>query len=275
MRRDRVVIDPSHRRAAVLQVIRSARRRLGLTIFRCNDREVLAEVAAAVQRGVEVDVLLTRRARGWRRRLDQLRTRLERIGARVTRHGLRATKHHAKYIVVDQGPLMVASFNLTRKCFSDTCDFAVMTWDPAAVADAWRLFDADLSRRPLPAAAARSRLVIGPDWASSAVRELLASARRSIRIIDHKLDDPRVVRLLRRKARDGVHVEHLGHRVVHGLTAHGKVTLVDARVALVGSLALSAASLSLRREVALLVHDAPAVRRLERFFARARRRVAG
>ena len=90
MRRDRVVIDPSHRRAAVLQVIRSARRRLGLTIFRCNDREVLAEVAAAVQRGVEVDVLLTRRARGWRRRLDQLRTRLERIGARVTRHGLRA-----------------------------------------------------------------------------------------------------------------------------------------------------------------------------------------
>lgn len=273
MRRDRVVIDPAHRREAVLQVIRSARRRLGLTIFRCNDGDVLDAVAAAVARGVEVDVLLTRRARGWRRRLDQLRTQLERIGARVTRHGLRTTKHHAKYIVVDQGPLMVASFNLTRKCFSDTCDFAVMTWDAAAVADAWRLFDADLARRRLPAAAARSRLVIGPDWASSAVQELLASARRSIRIIDHKLDDPRVLRLLRSKARDGVEVEHLGHRFVHGLTAHGKVTLVDARVALVGSLALSAASLSLRREVALLVHDAPAVRRLEGFFARARARV--
>lgn len=275
MTRDLVVIEPAERRAAVLRVIRSARRRLGLTIFRCNDHEVMAEVAAAVDRGVEVDVLLTRRARGWRRRLDQLRDTLERMGARVTRHGARATKHHAKYIVVDNGPLVVASFNLTRKCFSDTCDFAVLTWDAAAVTDAWRLFDADLAKRPLPPSAARSRLVIGPDWAMTAVRNLLAEAKQSIRIIDHKLDDPRVLRLLRQKVRNGVDVEHLGHRLVNGLAAHGKVTLVDGRVALVGSLALSAASLSLRREVGLLVHDRVAVGRLEAFFGKARDRMRG
>lgn len=271
MTRDRIVIQPHERRAAVLRVIRGAKRRLGLTIFRCNDADVLDAVAAAVDRGVEVDVLLTRRARGWARRLDKLHLRLERLGARVTRHGGRATKHHAKYIVADHGPLVVASFNLTRKCFAHTCDFAVLTWDPDAVTDAWRLFDADLARQPLPLEAAReSRLVVGPDWASSAVRDLIAGARKSIRIIDHKMDDPRVTRLLKRKARDGVRVEHIGHRVVHGLTAHGKVTLVDARVALVGSLALSAASLGLRREVGLLVHEPSAVVRLEAFFARAR-----
>jgi phosphatidylserine/phosphatidylglycerophosphate/cardiolipin synthase-like enzyme len=195
------------------------------------------------------------------------------MGANVTRHGARATKHHAKYIVVDQGPLVVASFNLTRKCFSETCDFAVMTWDPEAVTDAWRLFDADLLRRRLPPAAARSRLVIGPDWAMTAVRNLLSEATQSIRIIDHKLDDPRVLRLLRQKVRHGVDVAHLGHRVVHGLAAHGKVTLVDGRVALVGSLALSATSLSLRREVGLLVHDRVAVGRLEAFFAKAQARL--
>lgn len=267
---DTVVIEPADRRAAVLDVIRGATRRLGLTIFRCNDDEVLAEVAAAVARGVEVDVLLTRRARGWRRRLDRLQTRLERMGARVTRHGARATKHHAKYIVADHGPLLVASFNLTKRCFHATCDFAVLTSDPAAVIDAWRLFDADLARRPLPPAAGRqSRLVVAPEWASGRVRELLAGARERIAIIDHKLDDPRIRRLLARKARDGVQVDHVATRVVGGRDAHGKLTIVDGRVALVGSLALSAASLELRRELALVVQDPVAVGRLDRFFAEA------
>jgi phosphatidylserine/phosphatidylglycerophosphate/cardiolipin synthase-like enzyme len=267
---DRVVIEPAERRAAVLQVIRGAQRRLGLTIFRCNDLDVLDEVAAAVRRGVEVDVLLTRRARGWRRRLDKLQVRLQKLGARVTRHGARATKHHAKYIIADHGPLLVASFNLTRRCFRSTCDFGVVTADPGAVTDAWRLFDADLARQPLPTGAGRrSRLVVAPEWAGSAVRMLLDGARARIRILDHKLDDPRVRRLLRRKAREGVRVEHVGTRIVGGRDAHGKLTIVDGRVALIGSLALSAASLELRRELALMVTEPDAVRRLDAFFTHA------
>jgi hypothetical protein len=39
----------------------------------------------------------------------------------------------------------------------------------------------------------------------------------------------------------------------------------------VGSLALSATSLGLRRELGLLVHEPSAVKRLEAFFAQARR----
>lgn len=264
--RDRIVIEPDERRAAVLRVVRGARRRLGLTIFRCNDEGVLEEVGAAVARGVEVDVLLTRRASGWRRRLDRLRDTLERLGARVTPHGARATKHHAKYVVADEGPLLVASFNLTRKCFTHTCDFALETSDPSAVVDAWRLFDADLARRPLPlTAAARSRLVVGPEWAGDTVRTLLASAERRIVVIDHKLDDPRVRRILHAKAREGVRVDHVATRIVGGRTAHGKVTIVDDRTAIVGSLALSATSLELRRELGILVTDRAVVRRLAHF----------
>ena len=51
--------------------------------------------------------------------------------------------------------------------------------------------------------------------------------------------------------------------------AHGKVAIVDGRVALVGSLALSATSLGLRRELSLIVHEPSAVRRLEAFVAAA------
>ena len=63
---DRIVIEPAERRQAVLAIIRGARKRLGLTIFRCNDVAVLDEVRRAIDRGVVVDVLLTRRASGWR-----------------------------------------------------------------------------------------------------------------------------------------------------------------------------------------------------------------
>jgi len=267
---DRVVIEPRERREAVLRIIRGARKRLGLTIFRCNDAEVLDEVRIAIARGVVVDVLLTRRASGWRRRLDELRTRLERMGASVTRHGPRTTKHHAKYIVADSGPLLVASFNLTRKCFNDTCDFAVVTADPDAVTDAWRLFESDLAKRTLPDSAARhSRLVVGPEWASRAVRDLLSSATGRIAIIDHKLDDVRVLRILKQKAREGVRVEHLGTRMVGSREAHGTMTIVDGRVAMIGSLALSTTSLSLRRELGVLVEEPACVRRLEAFFAKA------
>jgi len=266
---DRVVITPLERRAAVLRVIGNAQRRLGLTIFRCNDAAVLAAVAAAVARGVEVDVLLTRRARGWKRRLDELAATLTRLGAHVTRHGAGATKHHAKYIIADEGPLLVASFNLTRRCFRDTCDFAVVTHDPPAVRDAWRLFDADLARQALPAAAGtQSRLVVGPEWAGARVRALIGDARTCIRIIDHKFDDPRVRRLLAAKAREGVRIEHLGQRLLEGRAAHGKLTLIDGKVALVGSLALSATSLSLRRELSLEVHEPAAVALLDDFFGR-------
>jgi cardiolipin synthase len=270
-RRDRIVIEPDERRAAVLRVIGAARKRLALTIFRCDDLAVIDAVAAAVERGVVVDILLTRRARGWRRRLDRLQDELERIGARVTLHGARATKHHAKYAVADAGPLLVASFNLTRKCFTRTCDFGVLTWDPDAVADAWRLFEADLARRPLRGVRSRtSRLVIGPESAALAVKALLEDAKRHIRIVDHKLDDPGVKRLLLRKARSGVRVEHVATRVVGERDAHGKVAIVDGRVALVGSLAMSATSLGLRRELSLLVHEPSAVRRLEAFLDAAR-----
>ena len=268
--RDRLVIEPDERRAAVLRVIGAARRRLALTIFRCDDLAVLDALAAAVERGVVVDVLLTRRARGWRRRLDRLQDQLERMGVQVTLHGARATKHHAKYAVADRGPLLVASFNLTRKCFTRTCDFGVLTWDPVAVADAWRLFEADLARRPLaPVPSPSSRLVIGPESAAPAVKALLKDARRHIRIIDHKLDDPGVRRLLRRKARTGVRVDHVATRVIGHHAAHGKVAIVDGRVALVGSLAFSATSLGLRRELSLIVREPSVVRRLEAFVAAA------
>ena len=73
-------------------------------------------------RGVAVEVITTSRAKGGRRKLEKLRERSIGTGATVKTYTDPVVKYHAKYLVADDGPAVVASLNFTRKCFRKTCD---------------------------------------------------------------------------------------------------------------------------------------------------------
>lgn len=263
---EHVVIAPEGRRDAVLKVIRSARKRLVLSLFRCDDFKVLDELAQALQRKVKVEALLTQRAKGGKKRLKELWGYLESLGATLHRYADPVVKYHAKYIVADDGPALVASLNFTRKCFQSTVDFLLVTHDPAVVSGLKRLFDADC-RKPHPGfPRVGARLIVGPERARQQFSTLLQSARRSIRIIDHKLTDPSIQRLLEAKKTDGVTVVVLGRGASGSLTSHGKLVLVDEQTAVIGSLALSALSLEFRREVAIIIREPRPVSQLNKYF---------
>lgn len=269
-RPDLLILAPAERRDTLLHVIRGARRRLVLSLFRCDDDKVLEELSEALERNVKVEALMTRRAKGWEKRLKELHRSLEDLGVAVRRYqGNGAqTKYHAKYLVADDGPALVGSLNFTAKCFRETCDFLMVTYDPAVVSGLQRLFEADckVSGNGLPRGLSH-RLIIGPDQARTRYTLLLENARRSIRIVDHRVIDPTMVGLLRSKREAGVSVEILGRDEIPGLRSHGKLLLVDDEVAVVGSISLSPPSLNDRREVALLVSESAAVARLREFFA--------
>jgi cardiolipin synthase len=266
---DRVVLAPAKRRDSVVELIRAARRKLILSLFRCDDFEVLDEVGEALERGVEVRVLMTPRAKGWGKRLKNLWTLLESMGAQLQRYS-GARKYHAKYVVADDGPAMVASLNFTRKCFQKTCDFLVVTHDPAVVAGLQRLFESDWSQpmAPLPAGLS-DRLVVAPDAARDRAALLLRSACESIEMIDHRATDPEIVAILNRRRNENVGIRVLGRGSIDGLRSHGKLILIDGRVALTGSMSLSTPALTWRREVSLIVEDPGCVRLLRDFFDRA------
>jgi phosphatidylserine/phosphatidylglycerophosphate/cardiolipin synthase-like enzyme len=257
------VLEPAERRAAMLRLIGAARRRLVLSLFRCDDLEVLDALAGALERGVVVHALLTMRAKGGRKRLRKLWDALEEMGAVVSWYADPVVKYHAKYLVADDGPAMVTTLNPTRKCFTRTWDAVLVTYDDAVVRSLLHLFHADTAGRP-PSLGRRfsRRLVVGPERARSDVHGLIRGARRSIRILDHKLSDPEVVALLRERRAAGVAVSVLGPTLAGSLEPHGKLMIIDESQALVGSLALSTLSLDFRREVALVVDDSAAVRRL-------------
>jgi phosphatidylserine/phosphatidylglycerophosphate/cardiolipin synthase-like enzyme len=255
---DRLILAVDDRRAAILNVIRKARRQLALSLFRCNDEAIFNELTYAVDRGVAVEVITTSRAKGGQGRLEQLREALEQTGASVRTYTDPVVKYHAKYLVADDGPAVVASLNFTRKCFNKTLDGLVITHDPVIVADLRRLMAADAAGEKIPADLS-DRLVIGPERARRQLTGLVEQARSSIRIIDAKLSDPEIVTLLRSRRAGGLTVEVFDSRRVGSLKSHGKIMLVDEAKVVVGSLALAALSLDFRREVAIIVDEPSAV----------------
>jgi phosphatidylserine/phosphatidylglycerophosphate/cardiolipin synthase-like enzyme len=246
----------------MVRVIGSARKELVLSLFRCDDFTVLDALAAALARGVRVRAILTTRARGGQRRLRRLWASLEEMGVILSCYADPVVKYHAKYLVADDGPAIVTTLNPTRKCFTRTWDALLVTSEPELIDSLRRLFEADVAGKPLRMGPQFSRrLIVGPESARSRIRGLIGSARRSIRIVDHKLSDPDVVTLLRERREAGVTVTVIG-RSTDGIVSHGKLMTIDEERAVIGSVALSTLSLDFRREVAVVIDDASLVRRL-------------
>lgn len=261
---DRVITAPAERRETVVNTIRHARRRLTLSLFRCTDDAIVAELARAVDRGVHVDVLVTSRSKG-RKKLRRLWDALETTGAAIHAYTDPVVKYHAKYLVADDGPALVTSLNFTRKCFRSTIDALVITHDPAVVDGLRRLQAADREGAPIPRNLPE-RLIVGPELARRQLTALIEGARSSIRVIDVKLSDPGLMTLLEARRREGITVDVHAAKRLNGLRSHGKLMLVDDRLAVIGSLALAAISLDFRREVALVVRDPTAVAVVARLF---------
>ena len=275
---ERLVIAPAARRRTVLATIRAARARLVLSIFRCDDARVLRALAAAAARGVRVSAIVTPRAKAGARHLDSVSGWLAARGFEVRRGGA-WEKYHAKYVVADDRVALVTSLNFTSKCFERTCDFLLLTRDPIVVSGLSALFAADWTGRPPELTAAqRERLIVGPDdGPRSRVASLLAQARHRIRLIDAKLTDPFILRLLEARQRAGVAVDIAHRRSLRPLRPHGRLLVIDDSAAVLGSLALSPASLDRRRELAVVVRHPGLIAILDRFWIARRgpRRAAG
>jgi phosphatidylserine/phosphatidylglycerophosphate/cardiolipin synthase-like enzyme len=255
---DQLITAVEARRAAIVDVIRRARRQITLSLFRCNDAAILDALTAATARGVVVDVLVTSRVKGGRKKIEKLWRALEGTGAAIKAYTDPVVKYHPKYLVADEGPAIVATLNFTKKCFKKTCDALVVTHDPAVVSGLRALWGADCSGQPMPAEVTE-RLIVGPERARRQFTALIEQAQRSIRLIDAKLSDPDLVSLLNARRAAGIDVEVFSAKRATGLKSHGKILLIDDLTVVVGSLALAALSLDFRREVAIVVHEPTAV----------------
>ena len=264
---ERLILAPEERHQAVLNVIDSARDRLALSVFRCDDQPVLDALGAAVRRGVRVRALVTSRAKGSKKQLKQLYRTLKTAGADVRRYVDPVVRYHAKYIVADDGPAFIASLNFTRKCFQATCDFVVVSYDSELVHGLTRLFDADWDgTRYTVSDVPGHRLIVGPEQARRRFAALFEEAAHSIRIIDPKISDPAMMTLLKARAAAGLKVDIRGGEALGPLVPHGKLIMIDDATAVIGSISLSTLALEFRRELAVVIRDRASLIALEQFW---------
>lgn len=263
---ERLVVEPWERRDAVVEAIRSASRSVALAVVRCNDPNVLEAIGEAIDRGVHVRALLPARSLGWGHYPEGLAGLFSQMGVEVHRYAPRV-HYHAKYLVADARLAFVGTFNFVKRSFERTSDFGVMTDDPEVVAAIGELFETDCQHASLDGSQPR-RVIVGPDHARERLAELLTSARERICLVDHKLSDPSMRALLRSRESDGLKVDVLGRIDVRPFRAHGRLMVIDDRLAVVGSGALSTRSLDERREVAIVSETPSTVRRLTEFVDR-------
>jgi phosphatidylserine/phosphatidylglycerophosphate/cardiolipin synthase-like enzyme len=264
--RDAVVTAPDHRRDLVITTIRQARERLVLSLYRCNDKAIFDELKQARARGVQVDVLVTSRSGGGRKRLRKLWEALEETGVSLHPHTDPVVKYHATYLVADDGPALIASLNFTRKCFAKTIDAIVVTYDRDVVSGLRALLTADCGHEAMPERLS-SRLIVGPENARRQFTSIITQASSSVRLIDRKASDPALMSLLQTRSSEGVRVELYDGKRLCGLRSHGKIMLVDDRLAVVGGLSLNPMSLDFRREVAVAVTEPAAVAEVAGLFS--------
>jgi hypothetical protein len=111
------------------------------------------------------------------------------------------------------------------------------------------------------------RLIIGPERARRQFTTIIEQASSSIRLIDRKASDAALMTLLQERRDAGLRVEQYGAKRLCGLRSHGKIMLVDDRIAVIGGLSLNPMSLDFRREVAVTVTEPSAVAEVAKLFA--------
>ena len=270
-----LIIQPDAGVVPVIQAINKAKQRVDIAIFRSDRKEIGKALAAAVQRGAHVRVLVAHTNRGGEARLRKLEQRMLEVGLTVTRTGDDFIRYHGKYLLVDQ-TLHVYAFNFTTADMAKSRSFGVSTRDAAAVREASALFEADCTRQPF--APKRSPLVVSPETSREQLMTFIKGARKELLIYDVNIQDPACTKLLKQRAAAGVQVRVIGKvkqlkgsdpidvRPLRTMRLHARVIIRDGSRAFVGSMSLRRPELDQRREVGLLISNASVARKLREVF---------
>ena len=269
----KLVVQPGAGIAPLVMAITSARKSIDILVFRFDREEVERALAAAVQRGVNVRALIADTNRGGESRLRKLEQRLLAAGVTVSRSAEDLICYHAKFMVADS-VLHLFGFNFTRLDIGKSRSFAIATRDARAVAEASKLFEADMNRQPY--APGRSRLVVSPANARAMLSAFIAGARRELAIYDAKIQDPAMIKLLKERVAKGVKVRVLGsikgkvpgiqESKLANLRLHVRAIVRDGTQAFVGSQSLRKDELENRREVGLIINNPAVARKILQVF---------
>lgn len=279
-----LTVGPDDGPGPVLDAIRAARRRILLEMYMLTSPDAVAALVAARGAGVDVRVLLEPAPFGAPDANLPAFSALASAGVDVRWTARRSGLVHAKLLVVDDRIAIIMSLNLTPAGLGLNREFAITDADPADVRWAQALWNADATGADPGTPPAPTRLIASPIDARGRLTAAIETARSSIAVEMEELSDPALLRHLttalaravavtvvapasdtsaataaglRALAAAGVTV-----RVLPAPMIHAKAMVVDQRIAYVGSVNFTRASLDDNREVGILLETPAALTRI-------------
>ncbi len=268
----KLIVQPEAGVVPIVQAIKAAKKSIDIFIFRFDRVEIEKALAAAVQRGVMVRALIAHTNRGGEARLRKLEQRMLAAGLQVSRTADDLLRYHAKFMIADS-VLHLFGFNLTKLDLDKSRSFAISTRDSKAVAEAAKLFEADITRQTYQPG--KSHLVVSPENARSLVSAFIGEARKELAIYDAKVQDPSIIKLLKERAAKGVKVRVIGNMKGKdpgieerrlAMRLHVRAIVRDGTRAFVGSQSLRKDELENRREVGLIINNPAVARKILQVF---------
>jgi phosphatidylserine/phosphatidylglycerophosphate/cardiolipin synthase-like enzyme len=269
----RLIVQPEDGVVPVVTGIRSARKSIDMPIFRLDHIEIDKAIKSAVKRGVIVRTLIAHTNSGGEKSLRKLEQRLLATGATVSRTADDLVRYHNKFMIVDAKTLFVLGFNYTHLDIDRSRSFGIVTNDRRLVGEAITLFEADFNRREY--SAGQKSFLVSPQNSRAELAALLRGAKKQLLIYDVRITDNAMIRILKERAKAGVEIRMLGKLQKKDLEAkiekfpgklHARVIIQDRRKAFIGSQSLRRLELDERREVGVVLTDAPVVKELVQTF---------
>ncbi len=273
--------------APIMQAIDGARDSIRLKIYLITQNAVVDALAQAVQRGVDVRVILEEEPFGGGESNALAKQALEAAGVQVRARPGTFVYSHEKSLVVDDRRAYLMTHNLTNSSFNRNREYMAIVEDPAVVAEVAQVFDADWERVEPDLDSAL--LVWSPVNSRPRIESLIESAQVSLEVQHTSLLDEHILGLLADAAQRGVRVRVVTPAVIDpsewewepvtkmheaGVAirflddpyVHAKTIIVDGQTAMIGSQNLTANSLENNRELGIVFDDPAAVNRLARTF---------
>lgn len=290
-----VFVEPDAGDGVITDAIAGAKKSILLEMYLLTERKVINVLEEAVQRGVDVRVMLEQHPYGSgsaspTQTLDRLNA--AGVHARPTNQTFALT--HEKGMVIDSAAAYIMTANFTVSAlgggsYTKNREYGIIDTHAQDVQAITDIFNADWNSNTLQLHDAN--LVVSPVNARNAFTALINSAHKTLLIEAEEMQDSEIEQVIVNAERRGVAVQvilpvlgssssgdsnrggiatisHSGVQVREDgyLYMHAKIIIVDGQKAFVGSENISTASLEQNRELGILVADQNVLNTLQQTF---------
>ncbi len=284
-----IFFEPDAGEAPFINLINGATSSLKVEVYVMTARDVFDAIHSAVNRGVNVEVILTEHPYNMQAQANYAYDYLKSIGAKVKWAPARFAYDHAKFMIADGKKAIVGTSNLTYSGISQNFEANVLTTDPEIVKALVDVFNADWNNVPA-GSVPREYLVLSPNSAND-FEWLIKSAKKTLKISEEEVPEGVIFNALKAAAKRGVKVQlvepysnlkraegryalsslekaGIEVRTVKNPYIHAKMMIADDNYLFIGSENVSYTSLYQNREVGVILSNKSLVSKAsERFNA--------